>query len=102
MPAMTELLPGILLMIVPIVASPIIAAIRGVHPFPALLLGLFGSWVGFAVVLAFYRPSVVNGLPNSEHADAIEKLRTLDRLRDEGLVDSHEFEERCRKVLETL
>ena len=111
--------------LIPTIASVSVASGRGLIVFPALLLGLLGGWFGLVLVIAFYKapliePSARGGvMPNPKlagagpmlgskgsdhtpHEDPASRLRTLTKLKDEGLISDEEFEERRQGVLADL
>ena len=85
----------------PVVGSVAIAARHGGPIWLAALLGWIFSWIGLALVAVYYlAPRADRAQAPSDEAEA--KLRTLNRLLAEGLIDRVEYERKRNEVLERL
>ena len=97
---------------VPVIIGLGVAGSRGLVAWPAALICLFGGWLGAILVILFYNSSTViapsqwsrmeerGSAPNDD--PSIARLRTLNRLLDEGLIGPEEYEQKRREVLETI
>lgn len=112
LPASGELVPGLLLGAIPIVASIAIAARHDGPIWLAALLGWILGWFGLLLVAVYYfgpfdkgrsEPSGVDrAWQNAPEGESVTRLRTLNQLLAEGLIDRDEYERKRLEVLERL
>ncbi len=111
-----ELVTGSLLWsAVPLIVAIYTAGRRELVIWPAAVLALFGGWLGLFLVILFYKEPLVDRASRSGESARYEggrtdylfdessaRLRTLNRLLDEGLIGPEEYERKRREVLETI
>ena len=90
----------------PMIIGGSIAASRGQSVGLAILVTLFLGWLGLALVALLQRQEVVETATEvvqrarEPRFDAVDQIRRLAELRDEGLLTEEEFRSKKRQVLE--
>jgi hypothetical protein len=106
LPEWLETVPGLILGAIPLVASVAIAARRDGPIWLAALVAWVFGWFGLLLVALYYfGPPYRTRSERSEsdlEDESISRLRTLNQLLAEGLIDRDEYERKRLEVLERL